>query len=141
MSIAEDGREYLSSITLMVVGELLDPGLVSQELEMTPSECWRKGDKKKVGESHHEWGGWKKFLPEAVKAKSFELQLQYWVVELNSKASVLSQLCMSGNRCLLDCFITTEATASLLLSAKLQQQVAALGAEIQVSIWAGTNAG
>src|SRR3989442_12321467 len=37
-------REYLSSVTLVITGDDLDPDYVSRRLSLRPDRTWRKGD-------------------------------------------------------------------------------------------------
>jgi hypothetical protein len=136
-------NEYVSSATLIVLGDALDPDVVSTELLLSPSRSWRKGEQKeftrhdgsrRVFDSRHEWGGWKLFMDPRYKNDPLETQLQFWCEALQGKSDVIAKLKSSGLRCILDIFVTTDATASIVLSEDLLKSVASLGLEIELSI-------
>lgn len=66
-------REYVSSVTLLVLGEDLNPDKASAELRLEPSQSWRKDGRSirlrdgttQLRESAHAWGGWKMFIADA----------------------------------------------------------------------------
>ncbi|MCV2366487.1 DUF4279 domain-containing protein [Roseateles oligotrophus] len=136
-----ENPDYISSVSLMILGESLNPSVVSRILGLEPDKFWSKGDPKQIGESLHEWGGWRQKLPDSLKRKPFEEQLRYWAQELLARIPGIQELSGAGNRCLLDCFLTTGEVAHILLSSELQREVANLGLEFEFNVWAGQNEG
>lgn len=142
----ETDPECLSSVTLIVLGRDLNPDTVSHELSLTPSKSWSKGEQKqiersdgsqRVFDSRYEWGGWKLFMDSKLNNDLLEAQLQFWIDLLQDKTEAITRLKSHGLQCLLDVFITTDATASVVLPEELQKSLAALGLEIELSIMMG----
>jgi hypothetical protein len=142
----ETNQEYVSSVTLMVLGTNLDPDMVSEELNLNPSQSWRNGEQKSfnrpdgskhVFDSKHEWGGWRLFSDPLCKNAHLETQLQFWCDALQDKTSAMAVLKSKGLHCVLDVFVTTDATASIVLPEELQRSLGTLGLEIEISIIAG----
>lgn len=139
----DQDREYVCSVTLMVLGEDLDPDSVSATLRLEPSQCWRKGEKAKgrcgsaiaLRGSVQEWGGWKLFMADEQKDLLLEEQLECWVEVLRPRIVGLRQLRLLGLECALDIFVTSSETASIVLSNQLQKAVASLGLEMRISFW------
>ena len=139
-------QEYVSSVTLLILGENLDPDVVSRELDLVPSQSWSKGVQHSYSlsdgtgrcfNSRHEWGGWKLNLNSSYNDAPIETQLNFWCDTLSDKSSVLAKLKEKGMYCALRLFVTTDNTASIVLSEKLQGALSALGLEIELSIVAG----
>lgn len=139
----ETDQEYVSSATLMILGDALEPAIASKELSLIPSQSWRKGDQKEhtradgsklVLDSRHEWGGWKLFVDPKCRDSPLESQIESLCETLHGKAEVIARLKSNGMHCILDLFLTTNATASLILSEDLQNSLLSLGLEIQLSI-------
>ena len=131
--------EYISHVTLMILGEDLDPTVVSQTLKLRPSQSWKRGAPQSLKgvalDSTHSWGGWKKFLPPSQKARPLPAQLRYWVRTLRGRERMLAKLAASGHWCTLDCYVGTDATASLILPVDLQRSLSALGLDLRLSVW------
>ena len=121
--------EYLSHATLMVLGTSLEPADVSRLLKLRPTNAWRRGDS-------HAWGGWKKSLPTSQIARPLPSQLRYWVRVLRGRAKAISKLVATGHLCALDCYIGTSSTASIVVPADLQSELATLGLEMRLSVFA-----
>ena len=139
-------KEYVSSVTLMILGEDLKPDEVSAELSLMPSQAWLKGEQKsfaradgskRVFESRHEWGGWKCFVDQAHEDALLEEQLQFWCDTLQDKVDTLSRFKSKGLHCALSLFVTTDDTASIILPEELQASLASLGLELELSIMTG----
>lgn len=136
MTSAIEQPEYISSATLMILGAHLQPGEVSSLLKMRPSKAWRRGEVKSVGESLHEWGGWKKFLPPAQIKRLLPMQLHYWARALKEKADAFSHLRALGYHCALNCYVGTSGTATISLPAELQLAIGALGLTLELDVFA-----
>ena len=67
---------YTSSVSLVVLGESLDPAAVSSVLKLDSHDSWSRGQPKRVGHDLHAWGGWKRHLPPDRKSLSLEVQLE-----------------------------------------------------------------
>ena len=133
-----DDREYVSGVTLLILGDDLDPAFVSRSLRLRPSRSWRRGEQKRVMgiafDSQYSWGGWKKFLPPSQQHKELPGQLRYWMRTLRGRAPAFAKLASSGHYCSLDCFLTTDATASLIFPPDLQLSLSSLGLDLRISV-------
>ena len=145
--IPRQEREYVGSVTLILLGDDLDPDRVSAELQLVPSQCWRRGERKslrandgttRILDSEHEWGGWKLFVSAEQKDSPIESQLEFWVGLLQSRMASLKQLKLLGFECILDVFVASSETASIAISHQLQWSVAALGLDMHFSFWASS---
>lgn len=137
----QEQREYISSATLMVLGTDLLPTSVSSLLRMRPSKSWKRGEPKTflgkpVGQTSHEWGGWKKSLPPSQMANSLERQVRYWARILESKADAFSTLTSLGCRCALNCYVGTSGTATIALPPELQTAIGRLGLTLEIDVFA-----
>src|SRR5688572_23746113 len=141
MTRVAKNRECVTNVSLMILGKLLDPKAVSRALRMKPNQYWRKGERKQVGDSLHQWGGWKKWPPASVRSKPLVQQLRYWAKELESLSDAIGEISSAKNQCILDCFVSTDGTMSIVLDSELQRRVSALGVELHLSIWDSGNAG
>ena len=138
--LTED-REYLSSCTLLVIGENLIPRSVTQLLRLRPSKSWQKGDPNSLGTNTRVSGAWKRALPQSLEAKEFHVQLGYWCRLLEGRKQAIRTLANREELCALDCLVLSENTASIILSPKLQLAVAKLGLELRLSFWACSEGG
>jgi hypothetical protein len=55
---------------------------------------------------------------------------------LRGRVKAISKLANAGNLCVLDCYIGTDSTASIIVPADLQSELAALGLELRLSVFA-----
>ncbi|WP_158289081.1 DUF4279 domain-containing protein [Rubrivivax albus] len=131
--------EYTSSVALVILGESLDPASITSRLGMEPHESWMRGQLKRVGTNVHQWGGWKRFLPEALKAATVEEQLNYWIEELVPREEPLESIAGSGARCSLDVFVSSDA-AWFKLSCEVNRSIAALPVSIEFTFWSSSSA-
>ena len=138
--MALQDREYICSVTLMILGEEMEPESVSALLRLRPNKTWRRGTLSAVaGNAPHQWSGWKKFAPPSIQDKSLESQLGYWVKALDKNKAALRKIVRSGSYCALDCFITSDATASIIVEPELQRAVSLLGLDLRLSFFAHHN--
>ena len=137
--MAHEVREYLSSSTLVITGDNLDPDVVSRHLNLEPDRVWRKGDERVVGSKVHSYasGGWKRFMDQTLRGEYLEEQLRYWVSLLTGRRVSLQDFRDRGWNCVLSCFIGTDETASIVLPAAFQQELADLGVDIELSVFRG----
>jgi hypothetical protein len=104
------GVEPVWSVTLILIGNELDPEAVTRELGMQPDQFWRKGDLATQGPSGRPrkspmpWSGWKKFASPEVARLTLEEQLHAWLGILEPWGARLRDLADSGVRIELNCF-------------------------------------
>ena len=142
-SMSESGseRDFVSSVSLLVTGTDLCPSGVTAALGLEPDNSWCRGDPKPVGTDLYDWGGWRKRIARRDDGDPFGRDLQTCVDLLKTKAAELQNLQSSGCRCVLDCFISVSGAVLVELPSSLQRDLAALGVEITIAIWAGQDAG
>lgn len=137
--------EYLCSATLIILGDDLVPENVTELLKIEPDQMWRRGERKSFVcpdgtveylDSISEWGGWKAFIPDEQQALELEEQLTYWCDLLEGLEPVMRELEEEGCRLWISCYVSTSAPTSIILSADLQQRLAALRLELEFSIFA-----
>jgi Domain of unknown function (DUF4279) len=133
--------EYLSSCTLMVIGQKLVPRSVTQLLRLRPSNSWQKGDPNSLGTNTRVSGGWKRALPQSLEAKELHVQLGYWCRLLEGRKQAIRTLAKREELCALDCLAISENTVSIILLPSLQLAVAKLGLEFRLSFWAHSEGG
>jgi hypothetical protein len=133
----------MSSATLMILGESLDPRFATKLLGMRPSQQWRRGEqksfKRKDGtmqllESVHKWGGWKRWSSEAEQKKEFEKLIEHWCSKLTPKKKALARLGISGCEVFLDCCLIGDAVG-FAVSPRLLAKLAGLGVTLRVSFY------
>lgn len=133
----------VSSATLIILGESLDPSVATKLLGMRPSQQWRRGDqmsyKLKDGtirlfDSVHEWGGWKKWSTDAKGEKEFETLLMHWCRKRAPKKKALARLRASGNETFLDCCLAGDS-AAFQISPRLLAKLASLDVILRVSFY------
>ncbi len=126
-------KNYISSVTLVITGENLDPDVVTENLSLAPSQSWRRGEKRifQSGRVHvYPHGGWKLFAQEQDNPLTLELQLQAWAILLSPKAEEIKALAGSGVSVVLDCYLSTANAASIRIDAKLLAALGSLGVEL-----------
>jgi hypothetical protein len=111
--MADPGVEHCCSVTLIVVGDDLDPDEVTAILGMPPDRSWRLGERKCFtrpdGTTHYfdsvnDQGGWKRFIPEGDRARPLQEQLAVWVDRLRDLTAGIAQLRQRNWEVELDCF-------------------------------------
>jgi len=137
--------EYSCSATLIILGDDLVPEAVTELLKIEPNQSWRRGERKsfvrhdgtvEYFDSIYEWGGWKAFIPDDKQDLELHEQLAYWCDLLEGRESVIRKLEEQGCWLQISCYVSTSATASIILSADLQQMLANLRLELSFSIFA-----
>ncbi len=133
-------REYDCSTTLIITGVELEPDEITRLLQLTPSQTWRRGEKKQSTTEHvYEWGGWKLFIADDKREFPLEEQLAYWYDLLQAKRETLHEFANRDYWLRLDCYISTEATASICLDWDLQTKMVRIGVDLTLSIYALTH--
>ncbi len=136
-----EDREYLSSCTLVVIGEELIPRSVTHLLRLRPSKSWQKGDPNSLGTNTRLSGAWKRALPQSLEAKELHIQLGYWCRLLEGRKQAIRTLARREELCALDCLVISQNTASIILLPSLQLAIAKLGLEFRLSFWASSERG
>ena len=87
-------EEHCCSVTLIVVGDDLEPEVVTSTLGWPPDQSWRRGERKRftrpdgterVFDSVHDWGGWKLFTADDERGRSLQDQVAAWLERLRVK--------------------------------------------------------
>jgi len=141
MSESSPDRVFVSSVGLVVTGTNLQPCDVTAALGLEPDDSWRRGDPKRVGDSLHEWGGLKKHLAQRDDGDPFAHDLQTWADLLKAKKAELRKLQDLGCHCVLNCFISISGATLVEFKPTLQSDLAALGIDVSIAIWAAQDAG
>ena len=131
-------REYLSSATLIILGNNFDPKYISRLLDLKPDQMWMRDEVKMIGEKlKHVYkdSGWKKYISKKYLNKYLEPQLEYWCKLLIAKSKAIKKLSKDGNRIVLNCFIGTDSTATININSELLEKLAALKIGIEFDIF------
>ncbi len=140
-------EEHCCSVTLIVVGDGLEPEVVTSALGWHPDQSWRRGERKRfkrsdgterVFDSVYDWGGWKLFAADDERERSLQDQVAAWLERLRAKGSALRGLCDRGWEVELDCFAAT--SECLNLSAIVLGELAELGVGLALTISVGDHA-
>src|SRR5262245_14092738 len=114
----------MASITLMILGDSLDPRNVTRALRMRPTQQWRRGERDRVVPTHiYEWGGWKKWSTDKESKKELIEALEHWCLKLTPRKAELARLSRSGNQIFLD-FCLVGETSELCLPPQLLRRIA-----------------
>lgn len=133
----------MHSVTLMILGESLNPSIATKLLRMRPNQQWRRGDQKffnrkdgtvQLLNSVHEWSGWKKLSSNGERKKEFEALIEHWCRKLAPKKKALARLNLSGCDVYLDCSLHGDST-TFVLSPRLLATLAGLGVTLRVSFY------
>lgn len=131
-------------MTLIVLGNDLDPPEVTRALGMFPDQAWRKGDFPEVRTpdgrmiKHRrpaQWGGWKKFMPTTLDRETLEVQLEHWANELRSSQGTISVLIERGWSVSLDCFLSVSEFTLIELDAALLAKLVAAGSDVDIHVY------
>jgi hypothetical protein len=127
----------------MILADDLDPADVSKTLRLRASQSWKRGQKYAFSlqggksldfSTVHEGGGWRKNLPASQAALPLSSQLLFWARTLRGRSKAIARLTAAGHLCILNCYIGTRETASVILPPDLQVGLAHLGLEIRLSV-------
>ena len=127
-------EEHCCSVTLIVLGDDLEPEVVTSTLGWSPDQSWRRGEQKRftrpdgtvrVFDSVHDWGGWKLFMKGDDRECSLQEQVDKWLERLRGTSQVLQCLHDRGWDVELDCFAAT--SEFLELPATVLGELGALG--------------
>jgi hypothetical protein len=132
--------EHCCSATLIVVGDDLEPEVVTSALGWPPDQSWRRGERKRfmrpdgtelVFDSVHEWGGWKCFTADDQRGQALHDQVAAWLGRLRDKGPALQGLRDRGWVVELDCFAVT--SEYLHLPATLLGELAGMGVDLALT--------
>ncbi|WP_088260402.1 DUF4279 domain-containing protein [Fimbriiglobus ruber] len=122
-----DMREaHCCSVTLIVVGDDLEPEDVTSALGWNPDHSWRRGEHKRfkrpdgterVFDSIHDRGGWKLFTADDERERSLQYQVTAWLGRLHVKGPALLGLRGRGWDIGLNCFAATSECLDLPVTA------------------------
>lgn len=132
-------KDYGSSITLIITGDDLDPERVTEILQLSPSQSWKRGEKKVFRSGRkfvYPWGGWKLFQKENTNEEGLEKQFEWWVDALASKSIQIRQLEEMQCFAVLDCYIAVPDAATAQLSPELLSKIARIGVGIELNFFA-----
>jgi hypothetical protein len=136
-------REYLSLVSLMFLSHDLDPDFITNNLGLKPDRQWKKGDRQESNAPHckskHKKSGWIKVIPKKFEGTCLEDQLTYWHSKLHKQKDKLQLFKEKGYYRCLDCFVTTDETASILFNETLLKKIAGIGIEIRLRYWNNKN--
>jgi hypothetical protein len=131
-------KDYISSVTLLITGEKLDPNVVTEKLSLVASQSWKKGEKRTFpnGREHvYAWGGWKRFAKEQESALLLEAQLEAWFCVLSPKATVIKSLKSLGLSVTLDCYISVSNAVTAQIESELLSKLGNLGTTVALNIF------
>ena len=109
-------ERHCCSITLIVIGDDLEPEKVTSALGWSPNQSWRRGEQKqfirrdgsiRTFGSIHEWGGWKLFSSDEERKLSLDEQLTAWMARLRTKGHELQGLHQRGWKSELNFFVAS----------------------------------
>lgn len=136
-----DVSQTLSSVTLLVLGDDLNPPLVSRALGMFPDRAWQKGQTLEISAADGRllqvgdpapWGGWKKFIPPHLEQALLEEQLAFWVERLQGLAKEVEDFRRLDWTVTLDCLLTTSVAEVAELKHELLCGLAAIGVDVDI---------
>jgi hypothetical protein len=134
----------VASATLIVLGDDLEPDFVTRALGMFPDQAWRRGERPTTKTSSGrliahpavaEWGGWKRFLPEALKGELLEIQLQHWVETLAANVDRIRELLTTGHTVTIDVYFSASEPKLIELKAHLLLALGQLGVDVDLHVY------
>ncbi|MDB5310482.1 MAG: hypothetical protein JWO38_4684 [Gemmataceae bacterium] len=137
-------EEHCCSVTLIVVGDDLDPEVVTTALGWPPDQSWRRGERKRftrpdgterVFDSVHDRGGWKLFTAGDERGRSLHGQVAAWLERLRVNGQAFRHLRDRGWEVELDCFAAT--SECLGLPATVLGEFAGLGVGLALTFSVG----
>ena len=143
-SLLKNENQNVCSATLIVLGNDLDPDMVSHSLGLTPDRAWRRGERKSFlkadgsthyFDSHHERGGWKSFITEDRLSIGLVKQIEYWCEKLTERKQGIRKLQELGYKLTIDCCILSETIEFLSIGSEVQQVLGALNVDLDVTFY------
>jgi hypothetical protein len=139
-----DEKENVYSATLMILGNDLDPDLVSRSLGLNPDKAWRKGERKffkkddgttRYFDSYYQGGGWKCFTNKNWLCQSLEEELEAWSEILSAREQAIIDLQGLGYNFTLDCCVVSTGSEVIRLWPELQRALGNLNVEIDITFY------
>ena len=140
-----DKQARASSVTLIILGDDLDPSEVTRVFGTFPDQAWRAREAPEIQTPNGRWiqipraaecGGRKKFMPKELRNELLEGQLEHWIMELGSKSEIVRGLQGRGWSVTLDCVISTSEVDVAELKADLLAKLAAIGTDVDIHFYA-----
>jgi hypothetical protein len=134
----------MSSATLIVLGDDLDPDFVSNLLGVLLDQKWRRGElksiKRKNGsvlrfKSRYKWGGWKSFLNKSEDKKELPQQIAIWCDRLLLKKNAVRKLQKLNYWIVIDCCIVSSGAESIRLDAKIHKKLSDLKIDLDITFY------
>lgn len=134
----------LTSSALIVLGDHLEPELVTRSLGVFPDQAWRRGERPIIKTPSgrfiphpmiSEWGGWKRFLPENLISEPIECQLAYWVETLEPKAAAIREMIAAGHTIKIDIFFSSSDCQVIELPSGLLRTLGELGIDVVINVY------
>jgi hypothetical protein len=138
---------HCCSVTLIVVGDDLEPEVVTAALGWNPDQSWRRGERKRftrpdgterVFDSSHDWSGWKLFAADDEREQSLQDQVAAWLKCLRVKEPVLLDLRDRSWEVELNCFAATSECLDLPVT--VLDELARLGVGLALTFSADSDA-
>ncbi|MHB1559981.1 MAG: DUF4279 domain-containing protein [Isosphaeraceae bacterium] len=136
-------EKHCCSVTLIVVGEDLDPDIVTEALGLPAHQSWRRGERKSFArrdgsvryfDSIHEVGGWKHFLPDPYREnRPLHEQFDLWLARLRANAEAIRALKARGWEVELDCYYAAGSDVLVLGNSELRE-LAELGVGLALTL-------
>jgi len=132
----------MPSLFLMVLGDDLEPEIVSEALDLRPSQCWRKGEQKgfvsKTGKAHlftskHKWGGWKRHYQSSRTEDALIRKMLKLAKDLSPRKSEMRALIEKGHEIYFVSLV--QDTASIVIPPDLLALLGDLGIHVKIDFW------
>ena len=132
----------MPSLFLMVLGDDLNPEIVSEALDLRPSQCWRRGEQKgfvsKSGKRHlfsskHKWGGWKRHYQSSRSEDALIRKMTKVANDLIPRKSELRALIDKGHELYLVSLV--QDTSSIIIPPDLHALLGDLGIHVKIDFW------
>jgi hypothetical protein len=123
----------------MVLGNDLDPEIVSGAFDLRPSQCWRRGEQKgfvsKSGKVHlfrtkHKWGGWKRYYQSSRTEDALIRKMTKIAKDLLPRKSELRALVENGHEIYLVSLV--QDTSSIIIPPDLHALLGGLGIHVKL---------
>lgn len=130
------------SVVLYLVGEDLDPDVVSEALGLEPSDSWKRGEQRiitridgsvKQLDIIHKQGGWKVRMPEKYKDEPLYMQLALWRNRLRKRREAIWSMRERGWIAELVCYVGS--VEALVLPNYQMRELADLGVDLSLDIF------
>ncbi len=127
-------EEHCCSVNLIVVGDDLEPKVVTSALGWPPAKSWRRGERKRfkrpdgierVFDSIYDCGDGRVLPAHDERELPLEVQVSAWLDRLRFKSHALRSLSDCGWEIKLDCFAATSECINL--SSTILGELAGLG--------------